>query len=97
MPGKKRVMIMITNVRVSPDGRYLAYVVDSKKQEFLAGPKEQLFVRDLTSGREWKFATFMFISNLIWSPDGERLYFAGGGYETNGAIRVVDVAGALTP
>jgi hypothetical protein len=88
---KKRTMMVIAGLRVSPDERYLAYKVNSKKQAFLAGPQNDLFIRDLTIGREKKIARYGYMGNLIWSPDSHRLYFAGGEYASNCAVRVVDV------
>jgi hypothetical protein len=38
----------------------------------------------------------MAIGNLIWSAAGERLYFAGGGYSSDAAVRVVDVKEAFS-
>ncbi len=89
---KQGAMVSIARVRVSPDGRYLAYVVYTKGLGFLDGPSEELFIRDLARGREKKIATYGYMSNLIWSPGGERLYFAGGEYQTDTAVRIVDVA-----
>lgn len=92
---RKRRLMAFACVRVSPDERYLAYVFDSKKMEFFAGHREELFIRELASGQERKIATYGSMSNLIWSPDSKRLYFAGGEYETDSAVRVVDVAAAF--
>ena len=88
---KAGVLLAIASVRVSPDERYLAYVVNTKKQEFLAGPREDLFIRDLKGARERRIAQYGYMSNLIWSPDSRRLYFAGGEYSSDSAVRVVDV------
>jgi len=66
--------------------------VSSKRQELLAGPREELFIRDLVNGREKMVAKYGYMSNLIWSPNGERLSFPGGEYESDRAVRVVDVA-----
>jgi hypothetical protein len=92
----KGTMVTIAALRVSPDERYLAYVVRSKKQEFLSGPREELFIRDLQAGNEKPIASYMAIGNLIWSAAGERLYFAGGGYSSDAAVRVVDVKEAFS-
>jgi hypothetical protein len=85
------VMVAIATLRVSPDEKYLAYIVHSKKQAFLAGPDEELFIRDLQTGREEKIASHPTMSNLIWSPDGARLYFAGSLLWGDGMAYVVDV------
>lgn len=88
--------VMISGLRVSPDQRYLAYIVRSKKQEFLSGPREELFIRELRTGEEKLITSYGSIGNLIWSPAGERLYFAGGGIASDGAVRIVDVAAAFS-
>ena len=85
-------MVTIASLRVSPDERFLAYVVHSKKQAFLSGPSEEIFVMDLGAGGEKKVAEHSYAGNLIWSPDGNRLYFAGGAYSSDCAVFIVDVA-----
>jgi protease II len=95
-PGKEGTHVIIGAVRASPNELYLAYVVDSKKQAFLAGPRNELFIRDLATGREKKIAKYGYMGNLIWSPDGKRLYFAGGEYSSDSAVRVVDVAATFS-
>jgi hypothetical protein len=92
VPSKAPVMNLVSCVRVSPDARLLAYVVDSKKPDLFAGPRDALFIRDLTSGHERKVAEYMYVSNLSWSRDGRRLYFASGEYDSDGGVRIVDVA-----
>ena len=89
---KRGTLMSIASLRVSPDERFLAYVVDSKKQAFLAGPREELFIKELATGREKRIAKYGYMGNLIWSPDGDRLYFAGGEYSSDSAVRVVDAA-----
>lgn len=49
--------------------------------------QEEVFVRDLETSKERKVAEFRYTSNLIWSADSERLYFAGFGKAT-GVYRV---------
>lgn len=95
VPGMPGGIAVIANVRASPDGRYLAYVVYSKTQAFLAGPQRVLFIRELGSGRGRKVATYGDISNEVWSPDSKRLFFAGGDNAGEAAVRVVDVAAAF--
>jgi hypothetical protein len=93
---KKGTLMSIASIRVSPDERYMAYVVHSKKQAFLSGPREELFIKELVTGREQKIAKYTYMGNLIWSPDGKRLYFAGGEYSSDSAVRVVDVAATFS-
>ena len=45
-PAKKRVTIQIAFVRVSPDERYLAYTVDSKKRSFFSAHRDEIRVMD---------------------------------------------------
>lgn len=92
---KQGTMVAIAALRVSPDEKYLAYVVHSKKQEFLAGPREELFIRDLQTGDEKRVAAHGSMGNLIWSPRGERLYFAAGRIGSDGTVYVVDVESAF--
>ena len=89
--GKKGTLSVIARVRVSPDERYLAYDLHSKKQEFLTGPRERVFILDLDTHKEKKVATHGYVSNLMWSPDGNRLYFAAGEYEDYAGIYCVNV------
>jgi hypothetical protein len=88
---KRGVLMSVVGIRVAPDERFLAYHVHSKKQAFLAGPKEELFVLELSTRREKRIARYGYMSNLVWSPDSQRLYFAGGEYSSDSAVRVVDV------
>ncbi len=89
---KKGTMMIIAGLRVSPNERYLAYTVNSKKQAFLAGPRDEIFVMDLQTGKEIRVARYSYSGNLIWSPDSDRLYFASGEYSSDSAVRIVDVA-----
>lgn len=92
---KERTFTIIMSVRVSRDERYLAYVLHSKKDALMAGPREEIFIRELETGREKRIAAYAYTGNLIWSPSGDRLYFAGGAYDSDSAVRVVDVKAAL--
>ncbi len=96
-PRKTGTLITIVSVRVSPNERYLAYGLHSKKQEFLSGPRQEIFVLDLNTREEKKVGTHSSVSNLIWSPDSKRLYFAGGAYDDYRGIYVVDVAATFSP
>ncbi|HKW13279.1 MAG TPA: hypothetical protein VJS69_02220, partial [Candidatus Krumholzibacteria bacterium] len=90
-PQETGTMVAIATLRVSPDDRYLAYVVHAKKQAILAGPSEELFVRQLQTGKEERIASHGAMGNLIWSRDGERLYFAGSLLGGDGMTYVVDI------
>jgi len=61
------------NARVSPDGRWLAYVSSED------GTGDQLYIRPLTGGgRRVQVSTHT--ANLgVWSPDGHRIYYRGPG------------------
>lgn len=93
---RKGTMMIIAGLRVSPDERYLAYTVSSQKQAFLAGPREETFIMDLQSRKEKRVARHSYTGNLIWSPDSQRLYLAGGEYASDSAVRVVDVAATFS-
>lgn len=92
---KQGTLVTITALRVSPDEKYLAYVVRSKPQELLSGPREELSIRDLQSKEEKRIASHGSVGNLIWSPRGERLYFAGGSVGGDGTAYVVDIGTAF--
>lgn len=92
LPAKKHVMISIVGVRVSSDERFLAYHVHSKKQAFLSGPREDIYILDLDSREEKTIGTYSSAGNLIWSRDGKRLYFAALDSSDKAAVYVVDVA-----
>jgi hypothetical protein len=92
LPAKKHVMISIVGVRVSPDERSLAYHVHSKKQAFLSGPREEIYILDLDSREEKRIGRYSSAGNLIWSRDSGRLYFAGRDFSNRAAVYVVDVA-----
>ncbi len=93
---KKGTLMTIASLRVSPDERYLAYVVHSKRQAFLSGPREEVFVMDLQTNEHRKVAKHSYVGNLIWSPDGDRLYYAGGEYASDSAVYIVDVAATFS-
>jgi hypothetical protein len=92
LPAKKHVMISIVGVRVSPDERFLAYHVHSKKQAFLSGPREEIYILDLDSREEKRIGRYSSAGNLMWSRDGKRLYFAALDSSDKATVYVVDVA-----
>ncbi len=69
----------IDKLRVSPDGRYLAYTVLSRLKSPVPLPtwRSGVYVRDLLSGREYQVAPESLLSgNLMWSANSDALYFA---------------------
>jgi hypothetical protein len=80
----------INQVRVSPDETFLAYSADSKGKAHFLYPDDgtSVFIRHLSSGRETRVGRHGGVSNLIWSADSERLYYAGSG----SGVFCVDVA-----
>ncbi len=87
----------INALRISPNERYLAYGLFLKLRAPMPLPdqKIELHVYDLANKRDFKISSgYRYISNLIWSPDSNRLYFAGIQGE-NRAVYRVDVDKAL--
>lgn len=67
-------------LRVSPDQHYLAYCVNYSLNVPIvpgSGWVEYLYIKNLKSGREVRIAARSSLSNLVWSRDSGRLYFAG--------------------
>lgn len=91
-------------LRVSPDGRFLAYSVLRDLVNFLpfipgSGWTQYLYIRDLQSGRDKQLAVRNQLSNLVWSSDSRKLYFSGsdagnvnGPQRILGSVCVVDMA-----
>jgi hypothetical protein len=77
----------IDQVRVSPDQTFLAYssFVNAKGHTMLPDYGTSLFVRHLPSGTERRVGRHLRVSNLIWSADSNRLYYAGSGFERFGS------------
>jgi WD40-like Beta Propeller Repeat len=83
--GRLGMTTAFLQLRVSPDERFIAFCVSrSLIVPFLPGSGwiDYLYIKDLHSGREKLVAARHTVSNLIWSSDSSRLYFAG--YGTNG-------------
>jgi hypothetical protein len=72
--------------------RTLAYHVHSKKQAFLSGPQEDIYILDLDSREEKRIGRYSSAGNLIWSRDSGQLYLAGRDFSDRAAVYVVDVA-----
>jgi len=84
----------IYTLRISPNERFLAYGLFLKLRSRIPLPdqKIELHVYDLVEEIDYKISSgYRYISNLIWSPDSERLYFAGFQGEKRAVYRV-DVA-----
>lgn len=67
-------------LRVSPDQHYLAYCVFYSLNVPIipgSGWVQYLYLKNLKSGREARIAARFSLSNLVWSHDSRRLYFAG--------------------
>lgn len=83
--GRLGMTTVFLQLRVSPDERFIAFcVARSLIVPFLPGSGwiYYLHIKDLHSGRERLVAARHTVSNLIWSSDSSRLYFAG--YEIPG-------------
>ncbi len=82
-PFAKKYLGMTTQfaqLRVSPDGHYLAYCVFYSLYVPVipgSGWVHYLYLKDLRSGREARIAARFSLSNLVWSRDSRRLFFAG--------------------
>jgi hypothetical protein len=89
---------VISHIRVSPDETCLAFAVFSKLAAPLPlpGGHYDVYVRQLQTGVEKWVATHYHVSNLIWSSDSSRIYFAGNGEDGDDpAVYCVDIADAL--
>ena len=84
-----------TQVRVSPNERFLAYALYSKQQALFGGPREELFVMDLRSREVIRIGGSYMLGNLIWSPDGDRLYYAMRFDSRNASVYVAEVGAAF--
>jgi Tol biopolymer transport system component len=70
------------NPRFSPDSRYLAYWVGTLKSPLLNG---QIYIFDMAREEARRFhAEFQAASWPVWSPDGQRILFAGERNESDG-------------
>lgn len=85
----KRVFGMLTQfgqIRVSPNGRYLAYCVGYSLEVPVIpgrGWVVCLVLRDLLTGREVQLAARSALGNFVWSSDSQTLYFAGADLPDN--------------
>lgn len=73
----------IEGVRVSPDERFLAYVVGSKLKAPVPTPDmiDEVFVRELDTGREVRIGKYRIVGNLLWSADSRRIYYPAFGQD----------------
>lgn len=69
----------IGDLRVSPNERYLAYVLTTHLKSPIPLPtlRDEVYVLDLEKGEELRVpGDFRITGNLIWSADSKRLYYA---------------------
>jgi len=74
-----RLSLVINYMRVSPDGRWLAYVLASRPRSLipLPGRRHTVWLLDLKSGEgSWRLRAGS-IASLMWAPDSSSLYVAG--------------------
>jgi WD40 repeat protein len=69
----------INSLRVSPDGRFLAFSADSQANIVIPVPSRQdrIWILNLETHSKRLIGTAAFIGNLMWSSDSQRLYAAG--------------------
>ncbi len=86
----------IHQVRVSPDRTFLAYSASAQGKAYLSIPDNgtTVFIRHMPSGEEKRVGRHSRVSNLIWSADSERLYYAGSGFQRLGTTGVITRSGA---
>jgi hypothetical protein len=86
----------INQVRISPDRTFLAYSAFATGKAYLPIPDHAttVFIRHLPSGEEKRAGRHMRVSNLIWSADSQRLYYAGSGFERVGLNKTITRRGA---
>lgn len=91
--GRPGRIVNVSGLRVSPDERYIAI----KTKEQLAGPlptpyyRTTMLVLEIATGRTVQVGRYRHVANCMWSQDGARLYFAGGGDTDSFAVRVAHV------
>jgi hypothetical protein len=73
---------------VSPDGKHAAYVTKEKAPEW---PYERLHLVDVATGDDTPIGDRDSMSHLRFSPDGDELYYVGGGFDFQ-HVSVVNVA-----
>jgi Tol biopolymer transport system component len=76
----------------SPDGNRIAYLAS------LDGPDDEIFqlmVQDIGTGKTHSLGTFANVYYLIWSPDGERLFFSAGPWDGQNLLVVNADDGAV--
>ena len=88
--------VVLSQLRVSPDESYLAYVLGYSSSLFLSpGMAEVVNVVDLVTGKTRAICSFRITENLYWSADGTRLYLTGHDSRTSQGAYIVDVAQAF--
>lgn len=75
--------------RFSPDGRHIAFLEDPTGR----GAGGVVTVVDLQSQSRALSRPWISVSGLAWSPRGDEVWFAAGGFRTSRALRAVDLEG----
>jgi len=79
------------SIRLSPDGKYLAYSIVWQVVAPVPLPyyKSEVWVRERESEGDRKLADgFRYVDNLVWSPDSKRLYFSAGDRKSRAVYRI---------
>lgn len=92
---KKKIgkIVNVTGLRVSPNEQYIAIETVEQLAASVPTPyyRSTLLVREMSSGRIVQIGRYRYIANYMWSPDGARIYFVGGGDTDSFAVRVAHV------
>ena len=83
-----------TNAAISPDGRYVAYVEND-------GDEYSLWLKQIATGGRTQVVPRRpgILTDVVFSPDGQHLYFARGSMSRGGFVlnRVPAIGGSETP
>ncbi len=81
LPGDNRFRrVALAAIRVSPDGRFLAYVLGFRSA-LIPSPymADVMYVLDLSTGTKRAMCSFNSIGSFHWTSDSRTLFVAGGG------------------